>query len=299
MKSNSKNDIKRLTLGTAQFGKRYGVSNESCESVSIDEIERLLEYSLSHGITNLDTAFNYGNSERILGEIGVTGFTITSKITLDEVYPKSKQGKVLQDIEGSLARLKVSKLDTLLVHNPLALGGQDANRLYAELKLAQSSGMVKNLGISIYCPRAIKSILDEFALDVIQAPCNPFDDRIERFLKAPEKVSPSLVIQIRSIFLQGLLLMSAESRPSFFDRWHSRLARWDQWLIDNQISALAACVSFVFSREFVDQIVVGVVSRDQLQNIVNIVNENSNKYPSDLAMNEDKFLDPFNWDLLV
>ena len=112
MKSNSKNDIKRLTLGTAQFGKRYGVSNESCESVSIDEIERLLEYSLSHGITNLDTAFNYGNSERILGEIGVTGFTITSKITLDEVYPKSKQGKVLQDIEGSLARLKVSKLDS-------------------------------------------------------------------------------------------------------------------------------------------------------------------------------------------
>ena len=29
----------------------------------------------------------------------MTGFTITSKITLDEVYPKSKKGKVLKDIE--------------------------------------------------------------------------------------------------------------------------------------------------------------------------------------------------------
>ena len=299
MKSKSTNNIKRLTLGTAQFGSRYGVSNKSCASVPIDEIERLLEYSSSCGVTNLDTAFNYGNSEYILGEIGVTGFAITSKITLDEVYPKSKQGKVLQDIESSLARLKVSKLDTLLVHNPLSLDGQDADRLYAELKLAQCSGMVKNLGVSIYCPRPIMYILDRFELDVIQAPCNPFDDRIERFLKAPGKASPSLVIQIRSIFLQGLLLMCAENRPSFFDRWQNRLARWDQWLIDNQMSALAACVSFAFSREFVDQIVIGVESRDQLQNIVNIVNENSDKYPSDLAINEDKFLDPFNWDLRV
>lgn len=299
MKSNSINDIKRLALGTAQFGNRYGVSNESRESVPIDEIERLLEFSSNHGITNLDTAFNYGNSECILGEIGVTGFTITSKITLDEVYPKSKQGKVLQDIGRSLARLKVSKLDTLLVHNPLALYGQDADRLYTELKLAQSDGMIQNLGISIYCPRAIKPILDEFELDVIQAPCNPFDNRVERFLKAPVMASPSLVIQIRSIFLQGLLLMCAESRPSFFERWQNRLARWDQWLLDNQISALAACVSFAFSRDFVDQIVIGVESMDQLQHIVNIVNEKSNRYPSDLAMNEDKFLDPFNWDLRV
>ena len=299
MKSNSINDIKRLTLGTAQFGKRYGVSNKSCESVPIDEIERLLEYSSSHGITNLDTAFNYGNSECILGEIGVIGFTITSKITLDEVYPKSKQGKVIRDIERSLARLKVSKLDTLLVHNPLALCGQDAERLYAELKLAPSSGLVQNLGMSIYFPRAIKPILDEYELNVIQAPCNPFDDRVERFLKAPSMASPSFVIQVRSIFLQGLLLMCADNRPSFFDRWQNRLAMWDQWLLDNQISALEACVSFAFSREFVDQIVVGVESRDQLQHIINIVNENSNQYPSDLALNDEKFLDPFNWDFRV
>lgn len=297
MKSKSIYNLKRLTLGTAQFGKRYGVSNESCESVPIDEIERLLEYSSSCGIKKLDTAFNYGNSESILGEIGVTEFSITSKIILDEVYPKSNQGKVLQDIERSFARLKVSKLDTLLVHNPLALDGQDADRLYAELKLAQSSGMVKNLGISIYCPRAILSILDEFELDVIQAPCNPFDDRIESFLKAPGKASTSVLIQIRSIFLQGLLLMCAEGRPPFFDRWQNRLASWDQWLIDNQTSALAACLSFAFSRDFVDQIVIGVESRDQLQNIIKNVNENSSKYPSDLAMNEESFLDPFNWEL--
>ena len=297
MKSNIGKDIKRLTLGTAQFGKRYGVSNESHESVPIDEIERFLEFSSNHGITNLDTAFNYGSSERILGEIGVNGFTITSKITLDQEYPISKQGKVLQDIEKSLERLKVSRLDTLLVHNPLALDGQDADRLYEELKLAQSSGMVQKLGISIYCPRAIKPILDKFELDVIQAPCNPFDDRVERFLKAPDMASPSLIIQIRSIFLQGLLLMCSENRPSFFDRWQNSLARWDRWLLDNQISALAACVSFAFSREFVDQIVIGVESSDQLQNIVDIVDEHSNQIPLGLATNEDKFLDPFNWDL--
>ena len=297
MKSNFLNDIRRLTLGTAQFGGRYGVSNKSTESVTIDEIERLLDYSFGHGITNLDTAFNYGNSESILGEIGVNGFTITSKITLDEVYPKNKQGKVVQGIERSLKRLKVSKLDTLLVHNPLALDGQDADRLYADLKLAQSSGMVQNLGISIYCPRAIKPIVNEFELDVIQAPCNPFDDRVERFLKAPSMSTTSFVIQIRSIFLQGLLLMCAETRPSFFNRWQDRLVKWDRWLIDNQISPLEACVNFAFSREFVDKIVIGVESRNQLQNIVNIVNENSNQYPSDLAMNDDNFLDPFNWDL--
>ena len=60
----------KIALGTAQFGLNYGIANMQGQ-LTRDEGERVIALALSHGINTLDTAIAYGESECLLGDIGV------------------------------------------------------------------------------------------------------------------------------------------------------------------------------------------------------------------------------------
>ena len=49
-------------------------------------------------------------------------------------------------------------------------------------------------------------------------------------------------IQIRSIFLQGLLLIKNRKKDLKFKKWNKLWMEWDSWLKKNQISPLEACL---------------------------------------------------------
>jgi aryl-alcohol dehydrogenase-like predicted oxidoreductase len=52
----------KLGLGTVQFGLPYGVSNNNGQT-PLDEAQRIVEFARSSGISLLDTAMAYGDSE--------------------------------------------------------------------------------------------------------------------------------------------------------------------------------------------------------------------------------------------
>ena len=68
----------KLALGTVQFGLNYGVTNQNGQ-VSIREVKNILNLAKDNGIDTLDTASDYGNSEQVLGEIGVNDCQIITK----------------------------------------------------------------------------------------------------------------------------------------------------------------------------------------------------------------------------
>jgi len=72
--------MNKLALGTVQFGLDYGVTN-SAGKVQIREVASILEYAKEKNINVLDTAASYGNSEEVLGKIGVNHFQIVTKTT--------------------------------------------------------------------------------------------------------------------------------------------------------------------------------------------------------------------------
>ena len=69
----------KIFLGTAQFGSNYGVTN-SKGKISKKEVFKLLDYSKENGITSLDTAYSYGESEKVLGEYGISDFRVSTKL---------------------------------------------------------------------------------------------------------------------------------------------------------------------------------------------------------------------------
>ncbi|MGH6959261.1 MAG: aldo/keto reductase, partial [Dongiaceae bacterium] len=58
----------KLALGTVQFGIAYGVTNEHGQVPAAD-VARLVEIAVAGGITLLDTAAAYGESETVLGAV--------------------------------------------------------------------------------------------------------------------------------------------------------------------------------------------------------------------------------------
>ena len=121
-----------------------------------------LKQHVELGITTVDNAAIYGNSEVLFGEalkldpgmrdqieivskFGING--IPSKIGEKRVshYDSSKQA-ILTSAENSLRRLGVEQLDALLVHRPDFL--MDADQVAEAFSELKQSGKVKHFGVS-------------------------------------------------------------------------------------------------------------------------------------------------------
>ena len=72
-------NLKKLAIGTAQFGQSYGIAN-TLGMVSPADVGIILSTARSHGIKTLDTAISYGSSEKVLGSQGVDGFLVITKL---------------------------------------------------------------------------------------------------------------------------------------------------------------------------------------------------------------------------
>jgi aryl-alcohol dehydrogenase-like predicted oxidoreductase len=285
----------RLALGTAQFGSNYGVKKEGM--VSNREINHILHFAASVGIDTLDTAIAYGEAEQNLGHIGIGRFKVISK--LPNLRGRSiSVDRVVSYVAGSLDRLRVDRLYGLLLHSSGDLQGQGGSNLYAGLQACKEFGLVEKVGVSIYDPSELNSIVPQWPMDLIQGPFSIFDRRLEDsgWLKLLHQ--SGVEIFARSVFLQGLLLMDFGRRPTKFERWNHLWRQWHQWLDKEKLSALSACLEFVFRRPEIDKVIVGVNSRSQLQEIVeSLKTERQLTFPS-FEVTDCDLVNPSRWESL-
>ena len=102
-------------------------------------------------------------------------------------------------------------------------------------------------------------------------------------------------VHARSIFLQGLLLMSQQKIPNKFKPWSSLWKMWHEWLNDNRITALEATLRYALSIKEISKVIVGVDSKDQLEQIVISSEGILPKIPLELCTNDVNLLNPSNW----
>ena len=254
-----------LVLGTAQFGQIYGITNMSGNSKNIKELESILYEFKKHGFIKIDTAQSYGESEKMLGSIGVEEFHITSKIVFPN-FCKNFKSKIFKNIELSLENLNVQSLDCLLAHNPdfLKENLDESLSLVEDLK---SEGLIKSFGVSVYEPNEINN-LD--MVDVIQFPCSIFDRRFpNKFSKFDN--NSHLIKQARSVFLQGLLLEQYKNIPQKFNKHKHLFSKYDA-LYPTKNEKLLACISYILNQNF-DEFLVGVSSLNELQDILILIQD--------------------------
>jgi aryl-alcohol dehydrogenase-like predicted oxidoreductase len=296
MNSSSINASK-LALGTVQFGLDYGVANQSGR-VTVEEGQEILAEAHLAGVDTLDTAIAYGDSEATLGKIGVGNWRIVSKLPKMPENTRDVYGWVETQIAGSLSRLGIAQLDGLLLHYPAQVFEGEGCRLLAALQRAKDNGFVKKIGASIYSPNELPTLLDAFDMSLVQLPLNILD---RRFIDSGWLARMSLAgveVHVRSIFLQGLLLLAESKRPGKFSRWHSLWTAWDSWLKDNDLSALEACLGFVLQQEMVSKIVIGVDCVSQIRQILSLSDRPFPDVPNFPDIYDEKLINPANWSQL-
>ena len=159
----------KIVLGTAQFGLDYGITNVKGK-VKFEEVLAIKEYALKNGITMVDTAQNYGNSERILSNF--QSFEIITKINLSQISSGNfKSGILLDNIKTSLNILGRQSLYALLIHDPVTLLGGNKDFFLQELNIVKKTGLVQKYGISCTPQKSIRNYRP-IGIDLVQLPMN-------------------------------------------------------------------------------------------------------------------------------
>lgn len=292
-------EYQRIAVGTAQFGMNYGIANP-LDRVSDEEAQKILRCAQECGVKTLDTAASYGVSEECLGRVGVNEWEIVSKIP---AIPKMADKRALhiwfnETLQRSLAKLRVNSLYGLLVHEASDLNGQLGDALYALMKSAKDNEITRKIGVSVYHPQELDDLINRYPIDLVQLPFNVLDQRfaesgwLERLQRA------DIEVHSRSVYLQGLLLMSAEARPKKFLRWPKLWQQWDGWINESGLSPLATCLSAVLKQQMIDRVIIGFDNLDQFEKLreTKIQPEISLPVFSDFATEE--LINPSKWNTL-
>lgn len=284
----------RLALGTVQFGLPYGVANQAGQT-SINEVADILVHARRCGIDTIDTAIDYGESEQRLGEIGVKSWQVVSKLSAVPENCADVEDWVRDSVLGSLERLRINKLHGLLVHQTQQLLGPQGNAIYRALSTLKNQGKIEKIGVSIYIPEELDALWPRFQFDIVQAPFNILDRRLATSGWLARLHRAGTEVHVRSVFLQGLLLMGIEDRPEYFDRWQTLWTGWYQWLNSSGLTPLQACIGYVLQLQEVDRVIVGIDSLKHLTEIISAAEIDGVSAPELLSTEDIDLLNPLNW----
>jgi len=279
--------MNKLALGTAQFGLDYGVTNSEGK-VQVEEVELILGCAKENSINTLDTAASYGNSEEVLGSIGISDFQIITKT----IPLKNGVDEVIKHFQQSLTFLNKSSVNGLLIHHFNEIEHKNFNTLFKELTELKRQGLVNKIGFSTYTPEQVDFLLKNFDFDLIQVPFNIFDNRLIQGGQLQALNNKGVEVHARSVFLQGVLL-DFNNLSNYFSPWKKEFSIYQETVKDNGLSLLECALNFVLNIREIDKVLLGVNSERQLKEIVQAVKRRSNlsAYP----INDINLLNPSLW----
>ena len=284
--------MNRIVLGGAQLGLPYGILNGG-ETLSREEVARILDTAIARGVDSIDTAIAYGQSESIIGETAQNRFNIISKLPPLPSDVSNVSEWVHMQVDASLSRLKCTSLDALLLHRPHDLTSRHGSELYAAISSLKIEKIIRRFGISIYTPEELPGIIGTFDIDVVQAPFNVFDRRILGVID--QLTARNIEVHVRSVFLQGVLIASPKDRPQRFQPWSEHFSQFDTWVRSTGVSAMACCLGFALQQPGVAKLVIGTTSAKSLTEIVNSIPNMHLKVPTDLQSSIEQLIDPRVW----
>lgn len=290
--------ISKLSLGSAQWGQSYGVSNIYGQT-NFKEVQRILAMASSEGIQLIDTASSYGNAEDVLGKNNLTNFSIITKALKfkNKSISKIEVDHLNLKFEKSLIRLNQRSCYGFLIHQKEDIFKNGYQYLVETLNKLKIKGLVKKIGISVYDSIDLDQVIDRLKPDIIQLPMNVFDQRFIKDGSIDYIKSKNIEVHARSIFLQGLLLMQSEKIPVYFDTWIKKIKEWKNICKKKNISSLAAALKFVINQSKVDYCLVGVENLNQLKQCIKALEIIEVFDCSQFSCNDSKLINPNNWKL--
>jgi hypothetical protein len=281
-----KNNISnKLVLGTAQLGMPYGISNNINKKVNIQEQNKIFNLCNKFGINEIDTAQSYNFDINALPKNNK--WLVNTKIEISKFSNKQQLISYIKSFKKSNITL-----NCLYIHDEENLFTERGIFILKILLKLKKSHFFNKLGVSIYNFSNIGPIIKNFEIDVIQVPFNILDRRIKKYVKILKK--NNIDIHVRSIFLQGLLLM----KPSYIPSDLSEVKIYIQKIIKHtsryNTDLINYFLNFVCKHNYIKKIIFGVHSSDHLKKIIKYKKISKIRFQT-FSVLEKKIISPNLW----
>ena len=281
----------KLIIGTVQFGLNYGINNQNGK-VTQNEVNSILSYANVSGVKMIDTSYAYGTSEHAIGSVlkqNPLPFNIVSK------YPRSEKS-VSAVFKESLTRLGRENLYGYLVHHFDFY--QNKPQIWQDFVELRSEGKVSKIGFSLYTVDQLQYLLDNNVdFDLLQFPYNIFDRQFETYF--PELKKRGVEIHTRSVFLQGLFFKNITAVKEKLHPLKPYLEKLHSYCLLREIKIEQLALNYVINNSFIDGVVIGVDTVEQLKSNVDVLNfkiiDADIDFIDSLNIKEKELLNPVNW----
>jgi aryl-alcohol dehydrogenase-like predicted oxidoreductase len=267
--------VSEFGLGAWQLGV-----NSGWKGMTEKEALELVHKSVESGINFFDTAPNYGlgSSETRLGKALTTyerdKIVINTKFGHTDTGATNYQsGYIRKSLEGSLKRLQMDYVDSLIIHNPPFeyLDGHK-NDHYEILEKLKEEGKVRAYGASLDTYKEIKLFLETTKSEVIEVFFNILHQDVARAFSMAKEKKIGIIVKIP--LDSGWLSGKYDEKSIFHDirqRWsktdiqtRAMLIKRVKSIIGPEKDLAQTAISFCLAYDAVATVIPGNTSIQQL-----------------------------------
>ena len=287
----------KLILGTSNFGSFYGLGEKrKIYGFSKQELKKISIIAKKKKINFIDTSFNYKNAHSKISKLSISNKKIITKISVKAIVNKKNFKNLVKKKIYLLIEKFNFKIYALLIHDFYLLSETDSVKSIKILNELKKEKLFLNTGISIYNPNEILKIYNKVPFDIIQTPINVLDNRFEKFKYLNQLKKRKIKIIGRSCILQGILSMN-KPIPSSLINFESKILSWKHWCDVRNLDYVTACIHFLKNKKYLNFIIFGFDSPNQLIDLVNKYYTKVLKvdFYANIRKKDDNLIDPRYW----
>lgn len=284
--------LSKLGLGSSQFvpGGSTPPRGRSPEAEARD----ILTIAGRSGLGVFDASGSWGKAETLLGDLMPR--PVPFRVIIGSVRPDRGPDFVEGEARASLARLGIERADAIVVPMVSDLFGPQGEAMWTRLRQLKDAGLFKRIGIAVHASDDPVGVARRFRPDLIQAPGSLLDQRMLADGTLERIAGMGIEVQLRSIFLNGLLFLPIDRIPGQLKSATRGLSKVRRMIAEGRSDPLQAALGFALSRPEASTVLVNVHSAAELSAVIAA----ASSPPPDLdwnemALDDEVVLDPRRW----
>ena len=294
----SKTHASDIILSTAHLGGANALSTRNGHG-DIGALTEILAAANEAGIRALETADSHGEIGPVLADPSLKHWDVTFTLpSMENLEPDDVAAFVQETVLNAIDRLGCVRLYNVLLNDINDMFGAKEEAVeYATFDLLVET-YAGFRGVTFSSSADLGRLPKDYKRGVLRFPFNPLDQHALSHLDASRLAKRKIATQAQSLFLQGLLLMEASERPSYFEPWSPILDRFDARAATLGVSRLALCLGTALAAPEIGKLVIDIESVEHLQKILDALETAPTDADfQDLASNDCALTDSRVWHL--